>query len=126
MKHVNTNGYQVEYAKGGQFAGLVHAAIGLALLPPGRVQRDGRKALHLQAASINKPRLARYAQKFLTYMDETWLFGRYPISTWNFHETKRTTNNNAEGYNTRLNLKVNKHPNPYILTKVLKDELKNV
>ena len=31
---------------------------------------------------------------------------------------------NAEGYNTRLNLKVQKHPNPYVLSKVLKDELK--
>ena len=28
------------------------------------------------------------------------------------------------GYNTRLNLKVQKHPNPYVLSKVLKDELK--
>ena len=45
-----------------------------------------------------------------------WIEGSHDIKSWNFYKHRgQSSNNHAEGYNFRLNSKINKHPNPYLL-----------
>ena len=63
---------------------------------------------------------------FIIYIEKTWIKGSYPLESWNLylHEGV-TTNNYAEGYNSKLRHKkvLGLHPNVYLLASVIKDEL---
>ena len=59
------------------------------------------------------------------YIEKTWIRGAYPPATWNmFQHEGVKTNNHAEGYNFKLGNKkrISKHPNPYVLVDVIKQE----
>ena len=56
----------------------------------------------------------------------TWLDGSIPRKVWNMYDHKGvSTNNNAEGYNSKLGAKkqLSKHPNPYTLVEEIKNQL---
>ena len=63
-------------------------------------------------AGSEAPPLPR-VQEFITYYEETWLVGNYPLPLWNVFESGSVhTNNHVEGWHSRLKKVVGKaHPN---------------
>ena len=61
---------------------------------------------------------------FLSTMVNTWLVGMYPIDMWNqILCDVPLTNNNCDGYNSRLSKRAQKsHPNIYALIVLFRDE----
>ena len=83
-----------------------------------------KKINHFLISYIPKQAVEKNNNKKL--FPKTWLKGSYALETWNLylHEGV-TTNNYAEGYNSKLRHKkvLGLHPNCYLLASVIKDEL---
>ena len=95
--------------------------IGLCFLPVPQVM-NGFVAIQNQHTPNNdKCRL------FNAYFLDTWLTGQFPIPLWNHFRTDvPRTNNNCEGYNSRLKKRACKaHLNIYELILLFKDEHAN-
>ena len=115
------------YSKNTNLNNLVRAALGLPFVPIERIQNgEALNVLMELANEIKEPRVKKFAMGFIKYIEKTWLKGSYPLETWNLylHEGV-TTNNYAEGYNSKLRHKkvLGLHPNVYLLASVIKDEL---
>ena len=77
------------------------------------------------ANEVPEKKIKTFCNKFVNYLEKTWVNGKYG-QTWNFWMHKGiSTNNHAEGYNSKLakKKKIGKSPNPYVLAKALKEEL---
>ena len=122
---VSKNGLKPVYSdvKNSKFAGFVRACIGLPYVPLERLN-EGVRNLYILATRL-KGRQRRFSVKMIKYIEKTWIRGAYPPATWNmFQHEGVKTNNHAEGYNFKLGNKkrISKHPNPYVLVDVFKQE----
>ena len=126
-KRVQTQGMKSIYSKNTKLNNLVRAALGLPFVPIERIQNgEAMKVLTDLANEIDEPKVKKFAIGFLKYIDKTWLKGNYALETWNlFLHEGVTTNNYAEGYNSKLGRKkvIGSHPNVYLLASVIKEEL---
>ena len=71
-------------------------------------------------------RCVKFSKSLLDYINDYWINGSIDVKIWNMYEFRgQRTNNLAEGYNFKLGAKssISKHPNPYLLTAIIKDEL---
>ena len=60
----------------------------------------------------------------IKYVEKFWIRGNHKPVTWNVHKAETvSTNNNSEGYNSKLGRKLGQHPNFYHLCGELKIEL---
>ena len=126
-KRVQTQGMKSVYSKNTKLNNLVRAALGLPFVPIERIQNgEALKVLMDMANEITEPKVKKFAIGFIKYIEKTWIKGSYPLETWNLylHEGV-TTNNYAEGYNSKLRHKkvLGLYPNVYLLASVIKAEL---
>ena len=78
------------------------------------------------AKPIESKKVKSFMIKFVNYIEKTWINGNFPPKTWNFFgHLGSTTINYAEGFNSKLakNRSINKYPNVYLLSTVIKEEL---
>ena len=62
-------------------------------------------------------------QEFITYYEETWLVGNYPLPLWNVFESGSVcTNNHVEGWHSRLKVVGKAHPNIFEIVEVFKEQ----
>ena len=115
------------YPKNFKLNNLVRAAMGLPFVPIERIENG--EAIHVLedlANEIEESKVKKFAAGFIKYIKKTWINGNYGLATWNlFLHQGVTTNNYAEGYNSKLRHKkvLGLHPNVYLLASVIKDEL---
>jgi hypothetical protein len=88
----------------------------LSLLPRPRVQA-GYDAIIIH---INENNLAEDFEEFIQYFEATW-FGMFNVDEWCVSEDARRTNNNTEGYNNKIKLKIPLRPSPWIFLDSLID-----
>ena len=114
---------KVEYAK---LAGLVRAAIGLPYVPLKDLDK-GFNHLKKMASELKGKSQQEFGKNFISYIKNTWMDGNYDRESWNYYQHRGvTTNNHQEGYNYRIGQRkgLGIHPNPYLLTGVIRNELK--
>ena len=59
----------------------------------------------------------------LTYYEDTWLGGSFPVRMWNVYADTIRTNNSVEGWHHKLNCNIGRsHPNVHKLVDVLRKE----
>ena len=98
--------------------------IGLPYVPLERM--DKAVDILKKLAKVNTGPRRKFCKEMLEYLRKTWLDGSIPRKVWNMYDHKGvSTNNNAEGYNSKLGAKkqLSKHPNPYTLVEEIKNQL---
>ena len=61
----------------------------------------------------------------ISYFEERWLNGPYPLKTWNYYQMEGPkTNNHVEGWHNKINRAAGKaHPNIFELVELFKTEV---
>ena len=113
--------------KNTEFSRFVRAALSIPFVPLDRLN-EAMEILKQLVKTIKIKKAAKFAQQFIDYIKKHWINSeKYPPKTWNFFKAdiKVSTNNYAEGYNSRLSRKkkLGKHPNVYLFASVVKEEL---
>ena len=74
------------YSTNIQLTVVVRMAIGLPYCPIERI-KDGEamKLLKAEANKITEQSVKTLANKFLKYVEKTWINGNYPPETWNYY-----------------------------------------
>ena len=122
---VKKSGMASYYSKKGsepKFGLFVRLIIGLPFVKIADIPR-GLKNIENVAKQFKTKKCQDFAHSMLLYIDTFWM--KLPLELWNVFNVKDRTNNLAEGYNYALGAKkvISKHPNPYTLVSVIKDEL---
>jgi len=75
--------------------------------------------------SLQTMMMMEFKDSFLDYVERVWIHGNFPPKVWNhWKKPSNTTNNQNEGYNSRMNkLIAAVHPNPWILLCTIVGEL---
>jgi len=83
-----------------------------------RVKKSGMQKYYSKKS--DEPKFGSFVRLMIGLL---WL--KLDLNIWNMFKVKTRTNNLAEGYNYALGSKkiISKHPNPYTLISVIKDEL---
>ena len=85
-----------------KFGAFIRAVIGLPYVPLNKLDERMRNLKYL--ASKHDGKLKIFSSKLCQYLEDSWLHGNYPPSTWNMFEHDGVkTNDHAEGYNYKLN-----------------------
>ena len=64
--------------------------------------------------------------KFADYVTENYIeTDTFPIEIWNHYDSDKRTNNDLEGYNSKLSKFLKKHPNIWIFIKKIREEESN-
>ena len=122
---VKKNGMASYYSKNGlepKFGSFVRLIIGLPSVKVDDIHR-GLKNIEKVGSQFKHKKCREFATSMLSYLEKFWM--SLPLELWNVFNVKDRTNNLAEGYNFALGSKkiISKHPNPYTLVSVIKDEL---
>ena len=118
-KRIRSNKMKPFYSdvKNPEFSSFIKATLSLPFVPLERLDQALDILRSLQQ-KIKPKKAATFAKQFLKYIEKTWINSkRFPPKTWNFFMYDGvTTNNFAEGYNSRLShkKKLGKHPNCYL------------
>ena len=110
-----------------EFQRFVRSTLSLPFVPLERLE-EALNILKNLAQKLKTKKEKKFAKDFLKYIQTTWINSdTFPPKTWNFFkpDVKISTNNYAEGYNSRLShkRKLGDHPNVYLFASVIKDEL---
>ena len=75
---------------------------------------------------VNAPCVGRI-DELVSYFEERWLNGHYPLKTWNYYQIEGPkTNNHVEGWHNKINCAAGKaHPNIFELVELFKTEQAN-
>lgn len=105
-----------------KFGSFVRLMIGLPFLKTEDILK-GVKNIRKVSSQLKTKKCRDFATSMLNYIESFWL--KLDLNIWNMFKVKTRTNNLAEGYNYALGSKkiISKHPNPYTLISVIKDEL---
>ena len=105
-----------------KFGSFIRLIIGLPFLKVEDIPR-GIRNIEKVAEHFKVPKCRDFAKSMISYLNGFWM--ALPLELWNVFDVKTRTNNLAEGYNFALGNKkvISKHPNPYTLVSVIKDEL---
>ena len=114
--------YYSQKSKEPKFGSFIRLLIGLPFVKIQDISR-GMKNIEKVANLLKVKKCSDFAQAMLKYMNDFWM--QLPLELWNVYNVKNRTNNLAEGYNFALGSKkvISKHPNPYTLVAVIKEEL---
>ena len=125
---VKKSGFQTYYSIRStepKFGSFVRAVLGLPFVKIDELDR-GMKNVEKLSNMICDVNCKKFAKDMIGYLNSQWIHGAIDPKIWNMflHKGART-NNNCEGYNYKLNskTKLKKHPNPYLLAAVIRDEL---
>ena len=126
-RRVQKGGLVIAYMQDRQFRGFVRSVVALAFLPLNQLEAavDDLRAVEFDEDSAFHENTTKFKEAFLNYLESTWLYGNFPPKLWNMWKKKANlTNNNNEGYNSRINKLIAViHPNPWILMSKLVKEL---
>ena len=105
-----------------KFGSFVRLMIELPFLKTEDILK-GVKNIRKVSSQLKTKKCRDFATSMLNYIESFWL--KLDLNIWNMFKVKTRTNNLAEGYNYALGSKkiISKHPNPYTLISVIKDEL---
>ena len=86
---------------------------------------EGVENLRTLSKRLKTTKQREFGSRLVKYIDSWWIKGPVkPQERCVYQHDSVATNNNAEGYNTKLgsNQKIKSHPNPYLLVDVLREE----
>lgn len=113
---VHKRGFKQDFSdvrKNGAFCGFIRAILGLPYVP--------LEFVHHFRRLTGKQRT--FGMKMII-VEKYWIRGNHRAVTWNVYKSETvSTNNNSEGYNSKLGNKLKQHPNFYALCGELKNEL---
>ena len=122
---VNKRGFKQDISdvkKNGTFCGFIRAILGLPQVPLQRLNQGIRNLYIICRRLTGKQR--SFGIKMIKYVEKVWIRGNQKPVSWNVHKEETvSTNNNSEGYNSKLGRKIKPHPNFYYLCGELKKEL---
>ena len=122
---VNKRGFKQDFSdvkKNGTFCGFIRAILGLPQVPLQRLNQGIRNLYIICRRLTGKQR--SFGIKMIKYVEKVWIRGNHKPVSWNVHKEETvSTNNNSEGYNSKLGRKIKPHPNFYYLCGELKKEL---
>ena len=109
------------------FRNWIRSVLALPFLPINRIEAavDRLREEQFDKSSPFSDKMESFKLEFCDYIEDVWLNGNYNPKIWNhWRKTKNLTNNNNEGYNSRINKLISCiHPNPWILLCTLSQEL---
>ena len=122
-KRLQMKGMVTEYDNNAKFREFVKSAIALAHLPLADLE-DGVD--HLKSFQFVDEKCQEFQTYLCTYISEYWIHGPFPPQVWNcFSRTDDLTNNNQEGFNSKINKEVKQiHPTPGQLAMFIKKQIK--
>ena len=122
---VHKRGFKQDFSdvrKNGAFCGFIRAILGLPYVPLERLKEGIRNLYIICRRLTGKQRT--FGMKMIKYVEKYWIRGNHRPVTWNVYKSETvSTNNNSEGYNSKLGNKLKQHPNFYALCGELKNEL---
>jgi hypothetical protein len=126
-RRVSKGGLICAYMNEKSFRNWVRSVLAIAFLPINRIEGaiDRKRDHEFDKSSPFYDKMEAFKTEFLDYMESTWINGNYSPKIWNqWKKTSNLTNNNNEGYNSKINkLIACLHPNPWILLCTLVREL---
>ena len=126
-RKVQKGGMVVSYMNEKCFRDFIRSAIALAFLPLNQIEAaiDDLRTVDFEKDSLCYEKMCAFKTEYLDYIESTWIYGNFKPKLWNqWKKSSNLTNNNNEGYNSRVNkmLAVH-HPNPWVLLCMLVKEL---
>ena len=122
---VHKRGFKQDFSdvrKNGAFCGFIRAILGLPYVPLERL-KEGIRNLYIICRRLTGKQQT-FGMKMIKYVEKYWIRGNHRPVTWNVYKSETvSTNNNSEGYNSKLGNKLKQHPNFYALCGELKNEL---
>ena len=126
-RKVQNGGMVVSYMNEKQFRDFIRSVIALAFLPMNQIEAavDDLRAVEFDKEITDYDKISAFKDQYLDYIETTWLYGNFPPKLWNqWKKTRNLTNNQNEGYNSRINkILAAFHPNPWVLVCMLVKEL---
>ena len=126
-RQVQKGGAVVAYMCFKDFRDFVRSVIALPFLPLNQIEAaiDDLNQVEFDRESPFYDEAIKFKNEFIKYMEDVWLYGNYTPKMWNhWRKPKKITNNNNEGYNSRINKIISvTHPNPWVLVCTLQKEL---
>ena len=115
QRRVDRNGFKTQYERNENFRKFINECSALSHLPIDDVE-EGLKHIddkyHFEDDNTQK-----FKDEFIKYIEDFWIRGCLPPPVWNcFGRSEDLTNNNQEGYNSRINKELKEtHPSPGVL-----------
>ena len=126
-RRVQKGGMVVPYMTEKHFRDFIRSVIALAFLPLNQIEAaiDDLRAATFNEESAFYEKMNKFKDEYLDYIEDTWIHGSFPPKLWNqWKKASNLTNNNNEGYNSRVNKIIAViHPNPWVLVCMLVKEL---
>ena len=122
-KKVDQKQMKKHYDNNPEFRRFIKQAVALSSLPLADLEAGMQ---HLKDNFIfEDAKEESFKQEFLAYIDTYWINGCFPPHVWStWKRTGDFTNNNQEGYNSRLNKELKQqHPSPGILLCFLRRQI---
>ena len=122
-KRLQMKGMVTEYDDNVEFRDFVKSAIALAHLPLTDLEEGVE---YLKSVQFDDDKCKEFQNYLCTYIEEYWINGPFPPQVWNcFKRTEDLTNNNQEGFNSKINKEVKQiHPTPGQLAMYIKKQIK--
>ena len=122
---VHKRGFKQDFSdvrKNGAFCGFIRAILGLPYVPLERL-KEGIRNLYIICRRLTGKQ-GIFGIKMIKYVEKYWIRGNHRPVTWNVYKSETvSTNNNLEGYNSKLGNKLKQHPKFYALCGEIKNEL---
>ena len=118
QKHMKNN-----YENNPEFRKFIKQAVALSSLPLADLE-TGMQCLR-DNFNFDDDKEAAFKLEFLAYIDTYWINGCFPPFVWStWKRTSDYTNNNQEGYNSKMNKELKQqHPSPGILLCFLRKQI---
>ena len=118
-RQVQKGGMVVSYMNDKVFRDFIRSVIALPFLPMNQMEAaiDELRELEMDKESDTYEEISQFQQKFLDYVESTWINGSFAPKLWNkWKKCSDLTNNQNEGYNSQMNkILFSTHPNPWVL-----------
>ena len=123
--YLQQNGFATHFDRFPDFHRFIKSSFALAHLPLEDIEAGLN---YLKEFELVDQDCRKFKEKvFIPYIENTWINGQFPPGIWNCNARSEdsNTNNNQEGYNSRINKELKQiHPNPWILTSFIKKQIK--
>jgi hypothetical protein len=123
MTKVDKKHMRKRYEDDSEFRGFVKEAIAISHLPPEQLKTGFE---HLENDfNFEDDKAAQFKIEFLDYISTYWINGCYPPRVWlSYNRGEDLTNNNQEGFNSKINKKLKQiNPSPGLLLLFIYDQL---
>ena len=115
QRRVDRNGFKTQYEQNENFRRFINECSAISHLPTNDVE-EGLKHIE-NKFNFEDEDIEKFKNEFIQYVEDFWIRGCLPPPVWNcFGRSEDLTNNNQEGYNSKLNKELKEtHPSPGVL-----------